>query len=215
MEPHTLLVVTRSQSLAKRLAGDLEPEHHLLRWVASASQASDLDLAPDLILLELPASGGNRSAVRLKRRFEAPLVVLCRRGQLVPDGAEAALLHPWQARELVELVSKTLLAHSPNLVCAGDMLLDTETRWLQTQGIFRQLRPLACRILAQLMANAGQVMSRDSLARRVWEIEDGDVTRALDVHIAYLRRQIEPNPAQPRFILTEWGIGYKLVPPEN
>ena len=213
MEPHTLLVVARTQSLAKRLAEDLETEHHRLRWVSSTSQASALDLAPDLILLELPTSGGTRSALRLKRRFEVPLLVVCHNGQAAPDGVDATLVHPWQARDLVDLVASTLLINSPDLVRAGDMLLDTETRRLQMHGTIRQLRPLGCRILAQLMANAGRVLSRDELARRVWEMEDGDVTRALDVHIAYLRRQIEPDPGQPRVIVTEWGVGYKLVPP--
>jgi len=213
MEPHTLLVVARTQSLAKCLAKDLEAEHHLLRWVSSTAQASDLDLAPDLILLELPASGGTRSAQRLKRRFETPLLVVCHDGRVAPGEADACLLYPWQARDLVDLVARTLLAHSPHLVRAGDILLDTQTRQLQTRSSFCQLRPLGCRILAQLMANAGVVMSRDELARRVWEIEDGDVTRALDVHIAHLRRQIEPNPRQPQLIVTEWGVGYKLVLP--
>jgi DNA-binding response OmpR family regulator len=63
------------------------------------------------------------------------------------------------------------------------------------------------------MAHAGEVMSRDELARRVWDIADGDVTRALDVHIAYLRREIEPDPRRPRRIVTEWGAGYKLLLP--
>jgi len=213
MEPHTLLIVARNQSLAKRLAEDLEAEHHLLRWVSSTSQASKLDLAPDLVLLELPASGGTRSALQLKRHFEAPLLVLCHNGQAAPEGADASLVHPWRAQDLVDMVDGTLLAHSPHLVRAGDMLLDTETRRLQMRGSIRQLRPLGCRILAQLMANAGRVMSRDELARRVWEMEDGDVTRALDVHIAYLRRQIEADPGQPQLIVTEWGVGYKLVLP--
>lgn len=213
MEPHTLLVVARNQSLAKRVAEDLEAEHHLLRWVSSTSQASVLDLAPDLIILELPASGGTRSAQRLKRHFQAPLLVVCHDGQAPPDGADVSIVHPWQARKLVDLVACTLLANSPHLVRAGAMLLDTETRQLQMGGVIHHLRPLGCRILAELMANAGRVMSRDELARRVWEMEDGDVTRALDVHIAYLRRQIEPEPGHPRLIVTEWGVGYKLVLP--
>lgn len=215
MEPHTLLVVARTQSLAKRLAEALEPERHLLRWVSSTSQAGNLDLEPDLILLELPVSGGRRSALRLKRRFEAPLMVICQNGQALPDAADASLTHPWQAGDLVDAVNSTLLAHSPHLVRAGNLLLDTETRWLQKPGCLCQIRPLASRILAELMANAGRVMSRDELARRVWEIENGDITRALDVHIAYLRRQIEPDPSHPQLIVTEWGTGYKLVLPEE
>jgi DNA-binding response OmpR family regulator len=213
MEPHKLLVVARTQSLAKRLAKYLEGEHHLLRWVSSTSQVRGLDLAPDLILLELPASGGSRSVLRLKRSFDVPLLVLCHDGQAAPDGADAFLAQPWRAKELADLVASMLFAQSPHLVQAGDLLLDTHTRRLQRGGSISRLRPLACRILAQLMTNAGRVMSRDELARLVWDIEDGDVTRALDVHIAYLRRQIEPDPGRPQLIVTEWGMGYKLVLP--
>jgi len=110
-------------------------------------------------------------------------------------------------------VENTLLFHSPHLLSAGQMSLDTETRRLQMDGSLHQLRPLACQILAHLMARAGEVVPREELFRRVWRTDDTDNTRALDVHIAYLRSELEQNPHDPRLIVTERGVGYRLEPP--
>jgi DNA-binding response OmpR family regulator len=96
------------------------------------------------------------------------------------------------------------------MICVGDMSLDRKSRRLQMNGALRQLRPIACQILAVLMSKAGQTVSRDELFRRIWHTTDGDSTRALDVHIAYLRRELEEDPGQPRIIVTERGVGYRL-----
>jgi DNA-binding response OmpR family regulator len=62
------------------------------------------------------------------------------------------------------------------------------------------------------MARAGTVVPREELFHRVWETEDGDNTRVLDVHIAHLRRLLEPDPRHPTLIVTERGVGYRLNP---
>jgi DNA-binding response OmpR family regulator len=94
------------------------------------------------------------------------------------------------------------------------MSLDVKGRRLQVNGALHRLPPTSCRILALLMSRAGTTVPRDELFRRVWNTDDGDSTRALDVHIAQLRRQIEVNPRYPRLILTTRGVGYRLQPPE-
>jgi two-component system KDP operon response regulator KdpE len=213
MEPYTLLVIARTQSLAKRLRGVLGAEQYVIRWASSSAQALSLDLCPSLLILELPPSGGARSVARLKRRFDAPLVALLRTGQSVSDQVDESLPRSCRARELAELIEITLINHSPNMICVDDLSLDMATRRFQINGAVHQLRPIACRILAILMARAGQIVPRDELFRRVWHTSDGDSTRALDVHIAYLRRELEADPHQPELILTERGVGYRLHPP--
>jgi DNA-binding response OmpR family regulator len=212
MEPYTLLVVARTQSWAKRLQSVLDPEEYLIRWVPSATQALKLDLRPSLLLLPLPASGGSRSVARLKHSFHVPLLSLVREGQVPPEQVDASLPHACQLEELVELIETTLINHSPHLVRAGDMCLDTRTRRLQINGELHQLRPIGCHILIELMTHEGSIVPRDELFRRVWRTEDGDSSRALDVHIAYLRRELEANPRNPKLILTERGVGYRLQP---
>ncbi|MGC9333581.1 MAG: winged helix-turn-helix transcriptional regulator [Anaerolineae bacterium] len=215
MEPNKLLIVARTQGLAKRLRAALDSEEYVMRWVPSTSRALELDLEPALAIMEVPPSGGMRSAAWLKRRFDAPLLAIMQPRQRVPEPVDAFLLRPYRIEDLVDLIESTLLTHSLHLVHTHGMSLDTQTRKLQVGSSWHQLRPIACRILAELMARPGKVIPRDELFRLAWETEDGDSTRALDVHIAGLRRQIERDPHNPKMIVTERGIGYRLQPPKG
>jgi DNA-binding response OmpR family regulator len=151
---------------------------------------------------------------RLKRRFSAPVLALSRIDRPVPDQVDVSLTRPYRLEQLVELIEITLIDHAPHRIRVAGMSLDTETRRLQINGSVHQLRPIGCQILALLMTQAGSVVHRDELFRRVWQTEDGDNTRALDVHIAQLRQQVEADPRHPTLILTERGMGYRLQPPE-
>jgi DNA-binding response OmpR family regulator len=160
--------------------------------------------------LELPNSGGERNMVRLKRHFDAPLLVLHRSGQRMPKGADASLCRPFRMAQLAHLVQETLQQHAPGTLHAAGMSLDIQNRRLQIRERFHSLPPIGCQILALLMEAAGRVVARDELFRRVWNIQDGDNTRALDVHDSHLRRIVEPDPRHPSLIVTERGLGYRL-----
>lgn len=213
MEPKVLLLIARAQSLVKHLQSALDASRYVLRWTPSTRQALELDLAPSLSILELPVSGGTRSIARLKERFEVPVLALARKGQRGIIQADAVVVRPFQLGELVDLIDATLINYTASIVCGDNMRLDTAERRLQVNGLVHQLRPLACRILALLMERSGQVVSREELFRRVWRTTEVDSTRSLDVHIAYLRQQLEANPSEPRLIVTERGVGYRLHPP--
>lgn len=213
MEPYALLIVARTQSLAKRLRSALDAERYLIRWAPSSSQALRYELRPSLLIVELPASGGARCVARLKRTFEAPLLALLRGEQFPPPEVDAYLARPYPLGDLLPLIDTTLMSHAPHVVHAADMRLDTETRRLHMDGSLYQLRPIGCRILAVLMARAGQTVPRDELFCQVWDTDDMDNTRALDVHIAALRRELEADARQPQLIVTERGVGYRLQPP--
>jgi DNA-binding response OmpR family regulator len=213
MEPNTLLLVARTQSLAKRLRTALDAERYVVRWVPSTAQALKLGLHPLLLILDVPASGGARSVVWLKQRFDVPLLALLRAGQSPPSGIDGSLSRPHSLEKLVDLIETTLIYHSPHMIRAAGVCLDRKTRRLQINGGLVQLRPIGCRILALLMARAGTVVPRDELFRLAWQTDDGDGSRALDVHIAGLRRQLEADPRHPRLIRTERGIGYWFQPP--
>jgi two-component system KDP operon response regulator KdpE len=210
MGPITLLAIARTQSLAKRLRSAFDAERYTIRWVSSTTQALRLDLQPSVVILVLPSSGGARCVTRLQGRFDAPVLVLAPAGQPIPNRVDASLSGPHEQGELVEQVETLLIDHSPHMMRAAGMSLDTKSRRLQVNGTTHQLRPLGSRILALLMARAGQIVPRDELFRRVWGTDDGDNTRALDVHIAQLRRELEPDPRNPKLILTERGVGYRL-----
>jgi two-component system, OmpR family, KDP operon response regulator KdpE len=214
MVPYKLLVVARTQSLAKRLQDALGGDQHLIRWVPSTSQALALDFEPSLLLLDLPPSGGSRSVAWLKEQFNSPLIALPRPGLPFPAGVDASLPHPWTMAALTDLIQSTLMASMPDIVQVGALTLDRRAMLLQVQGASHVLRPTGCRILALLMARAGSVVSRDEIFHRAWHTDDRDHTRVLDVHIAYLRRLIEPDPSHPTWIRTERGIGYWLEAPD-
>ena len=214
MDSYALLVVERSQSLAAHLRRTLDAEQYLIRWVPSTTQALALDLWPSLLILDLPPSGGARSVPRLKLRFEVPLLALLQPGQATPGQVDAFLPRPFTVAQLEEAIYATLMAHTPHVVQVKGMSLDTRTRRLQVDGVFYQLRPIGCQILAVLMARAGNAVPRDELFHRVWHTDDGDNTRVLDVHIANLRRLLEVDPRRPKLIVTEWRVGYRLQPPD-
>lgn len=215
MDLYTLLIIARTQSIVKRLQSVLDMGQYIIRWAPSSSQALALDLHPSLLVLDVPPSGGDRCVSRLKRRFDVPLLALLRQDQPAPEEVDAHLSRLSSTRDLVHAIEATLINHSPHTLCVAGMSLDTETGRLQLDGTLRQLRPIACRILAVLMLRSGQVVARDELFRRVWHTTAGDNTRSLDVHIAYLRREVEQNPRHPALILTERGVGYRLELPDS
>jgi DNA-binding response OmpR family regulator len=213
MDPYTLLVITRTQSLAERLQSTLDARQYLIRWVPSTTQALALRLHPSLLILELPPSGGARSMVRLKAEFRVPLLALVRSDEPTPERADAALARPFEVETLIDLIQETLMDHGPHIVQANGVSLDTRTRRVQMDGEYYRLPPIGCRLLAILIEQAGCAVPRDELFRRVWRLDDGDSTRVLDVHIANLRRLLEADPRHPKLIITERGIGYRLDPP--
>ena len=214
MEPKTLLLIARAQSLVKHLQSTLDGSRYIIRWAPSSSQALRLNLEPALLILELPVSGGARSAGWLKCKFGVPLLALARKGQARLVQADVHIVRPYALADLVDAIDTTLINHSANIICADKMCLDTEERRLQVNGLVHQLPPIACRILALLMQQAGDVVTREELFRRVWRASGGDNTRALDVHIAYLRRKLESDPRRPQLVVTVRGVGYRLCPPD-
>ncbi len=213
MDPYTLVLIARTQSLARNLRAALNPAQYLIRWVPSTSQALALNLHASLVLLDAPPTGGRRSVAWLKRRFEAPLLFLSRNEATLIESADATLYHPFTVEQLVSQIQTTLMTCTPDVVQVPGMSLDTKTHRLQLGGSLRQLRPTGSRILAALMARPGEVVSRNDLFREVWHTEDVDNTRALDVHISYLRRIVEATPRYPELIVTVRGMGYRLEPP--
>ena len=215
MELYTLLIIARTQSIVKRLQSVLDMGQYTIRWAPSSNQALALELRPSLLVLDVPPSGGDRCVSRLKRRFDVPLLALLRQDQPAPEEVDAHLSRLSSSRDLVHAIEATLINHSPHTLCVAGMSLDTETGRLQLDGTLRQLRPIACHILAVLMLRSGQVVPRDELFRRVWHTTAGDNTRSLDVHIVYLRREVEQDPRHPTLILTERGVGYRLELPDS
>ena len=92
----------------------------------------------------------------------------------------------------------------------GDLVLDTKKAMLNKGETTFHLTPKETKLLAVLMDNVGQIVSRDRLMKEVWYADEVGKSRTLDVHIRWLRQKIEDNPNIPEYILTRRALGYEL-----
>ena len=97
-----------------------------------------------------------------------------------------------------------------NVIQVGNLILDLRKTTLNKGGSTFHLTPKETKLMAVLMENVGQVVSRDKIMQEVWYTDNGKNSRTLDVHIRWLRQKIEDNPKIPEYILTRKSKGYEL-----
>jgi two-component system, OmpR family, alkaline phosphatase synthesis response regulator PhoP len=207
LEAETL---TRTLTKAGHHVQMFPPGKRALEWARNE--------APGLMVVCL---NGNRHNVenycrRLQKNLGAlPLV-------LVPplDSRPPLLLNrtlvlerPYTAREFTDRVRKALATRGTRAVIIGEIKLDLDSQQAWKGNRLLRLTPRALRLLETLAANAGEVMSRKKLIQQVWNTDYIGDTRVLDVHICWLRQQIEDLPARPQYIRTVRGVGYRLDAP--
>jgi len=184
--------------------------------------------APDLVILDvnLPGFPGTDVLQRMRAVRDVPVILLtARTGEVdrvvgLELGADDYVGKPFSPRELVARV-KSVLRRSDRAgregtvphKRVGSIALDPVAHDVRVAGKAVALTPTQFRLLDIMMGHVGQTLTRDQLLERV--SADGDVfDRTLDRHIANLRARVEPDPANPRHIITVFGVGYKMVDPE-
>jgi len=183
---------------------------------------------PVLVILDLmlPRMDGWEVCRRLRKTSEVPVIMLTARGEEIDRvagltlGADDYVVKPFSPRELVARV-KAVLRRSrsrktvpPSVLRQAGVQLDLDKRRLSVDGSPISLTPHEYALLQALMSAPGRVYTRGELLRRLYPDDDTHVVdRVVDVHIGKLRQKIEPNPAQPRLILTERGLGYRFADP--
>ena len=192
--------------------------------------AAGIDLAaaeaPDLIVLDLglPDTSGIAVCLEIRKWSAAALIVLSARhadGEkiaMLDAGADDYVTKPFSTLEFKARVrallrrSATRDAGSGTTIHCGALKMDLTARTLSLSDATVHVTPTEWELLRVLITHAGKTMTHRQLFTKVWPARsEGDAQQYLRVHVANLRRKIEPNPIDPRYILTEPGVGYRFA----
>ena len=228
----TILVIEDEENIRDFIATSLRAQEYKAVDAKSAKEGIALasSLCPDLILLDLglPDMDG-MEVIRSVRAWSAlPIVVISARTQekekvtALDLGADDYITKPFGISELMARV-RTALRHgvhvagtglSAEVFRVGGLSLDFGKRLLKVDGAEIHLTQVEYKIVAFLARNAGRVMTYDAIISHVWGPYMDDNNRILRVNMANIRRKLEKNPAEPRYVYTEVGVGYRMAEEE-
>jgi two-component system KDP operon response regulator KdpE len=182
------------------------------------------DAPPAVVLLDLGLPDGDGLAVvrALRPVSRVPVIVLSARGQegdkvaALDAGADDYLTKPFGAGELLARI-RVALRHAaagdvgaPDVLAVGPIHVDAARHEVTVEGVTVHLTPIEYKILVELVRQPGRVITHRQLVRAVWGTGPVDQSHTLRVHVAALRRKLERDPARPRWLVTEAGVGYRL-----
>lgn len=177
---------------------------------------------PDLVILDLglPDMDGTEVAQQIRSRSQIPIIVLSARGQesdkiaALDAGADDYLTKPFGVGELMARLRAAMRRITPpeddTVFELGQLRVDLTRRVVRVAGNEVQLTPTEYDLLRALVTHAGRVQTHRQLLREVWGFGYEDELHLLRVNISNLRRKLEANPARPKYIATEAGVGYRL-----
>ncbi|HEY9153386.1 MAG TPA: response regulator transcription factor [Anaerolineales bacterium] len=222
-----ILVVDDEERMVRFIRMNLEHDGFQVIEAFNGKQAIDkLRDTPDLILLDvmMPDLDGFEVLETVREVTNVPVIMLTAKGEEddrvrgLELGADDYITKPFSPRELVSRV-KAVLRRTEGATGSMHGLIEVDNRlkidfdrheiWLE--GKLVKLRPTEYRLLYHLVQNAGWVVSHDQLLQKVWGYEYRDEPHYVRLYINYLRQKLEKDPADPKYILTERGVGYRFV----
>jgi two-component system response regulator RegX3 len=225
----TVLVVEDEEAFIDALVVGLQREGFGVEVARDGAEAlSNFDkVDPDIVLLDvmLPKVSGTDVCREIRKKSKVPIIMVSAKGTEIDTvvglevGADDYIVKPYRIRELVARVRAALRRStvgadgelgSSSGVTVGDISIDPDQHIVTVRGKLTKLPLKEFELLYVLMANAGRVMTRDTLIDRVWGSDYYGDTKTLDVHIKRLRSKVEVDPGSPVAILTIRGLGYKF-----
>ncbi len=223
-----ILVVDDEPTLVKLISQILTHRGYEVLTAGDGQEALRLLFAnkPDLVLLDvkMPKMDGWQTCSRIRELSDVPIIMLTGKQKSEEDivrgldyGADDYLIKPVGNRELVARVQAMLRRtelpapqDTERTISYSDsfLIVDVAERKVLVDGERVKLTPLEFKLLAFLLKNAGRILTHKQLLEEVWGWEYADDVDFVRIYIWHLRRKIEPDPSQPRYVVTEPGVGY-------
>jgi two-component system KDP operon response regulator KdpE len=222
-----ILVVEDDRDLRELMRASLSVEGFEVQTAVSLSEAAALvrNDPPDVIVLDLglPDGDGAELVQEVRRKHSLPILVVSARHQeaqkikLLDAGADDYLTKPFSVSELLARIRVALRHRGTALAAAvtvhelDGLRIDLTLHTVQLNGETLHLTPTEFKLLARLVRSAGRVVTHRQLLADVWGPEYTEHVHYLRLYMAQLRAKIEQEPAEPRHLLTETGVGYRLA----
>ena len=223
-----ILIVEDDAEIRRFLRATLSAEGYRFHEAVTAAEAIAQAAArqPDLILLDLGLPDGDGLSVirQVRESSQAPIIVVSARGQekdkvaALDLGADDFIGKPFGVGELLARIRACLRRASTihdqaagSVFRTGTIEVDLEARTTKVAGAEVHLTPIEFRLLQALIRHAGKVVTQRQLLTEVWGPQHSEQAQYLRVYMAQIRHKLEAEPARPRFLISEPGVGYRLM----
>jgi len=222
-----ILVIEDDNELANFITWQLQHEGYQVHAAKRAADglAAVREWSPDLVILDImmPEMDGWETCRRIRQMSGVPIIMTTALGtekdvvRGLEMGADDYLVKPFGPRELTARIRAVLRRKKPtdlaqqHVYTNGAISINLDTREVLVNGKAVELTPIEFKLLACLVDHEGKVVSHDYLLNEVWGQEYKDARHYLKLYIWYLRQKLEADPAHPRMIVTQRGVGYRLV----
>jgi two-component system, OmpR family, KDP operon response regulator KdpE len=224
-----ILIVEDDETICNFISAVLTSNDYNIIKTGKGGEAISMTAShiPDLILLDLglPDMDGTEVLKKIRAWNKVPILVVSARGherekvEALDMGADDYITKPFGTSELLARI-RAAIRHSQAVVSnnivetklftVGNLEIDYEKRIIMLEGKVVHLTPIEYKIITLLSRHAGKVLTHDFIIKEVWGPYTNE-NQTLRVNMANIRRKLEVNPAEPRYILTEMGVGYRMV----